>query len=47
MRTSGQLRRETEAISIIDHKIVKPIVDDLKAKGVPFRIAILPDHATP
>ena len=22
-------------------------MDDLKAKGVPFRIAILPDHATP
>lgn len=43
----GNYAEKTEAISIIDHKIVKPIVDDLKAKGVPFRIAILPDHATP
>ena len=43
----GNYAEKTEAISIIDHKIVKPIVDDLKKNGVPFKIAILPDHATP
>lgn len=43
----GNYAEKTEAISIIDHKIVKPITDYLKKNGIPFKIAVLPDHATP
>lgn len=43
----GNYAEKTKAIELIDEKIVKPIVEQLRANGTPFKIAILPDHATP
>ena len=43
----GQYDQKTKAIGLIDQKIVKPIVDHLRLHSIPFKMAILPDHATP
>lgn len=43
----GNYAAKKRAIEIIDEKIVKPVVEHLRASGEPFSIAILPDHATP
>ncbi|MBQ8882176.1 MAG: cofactor-independent phosphoglycerate mutase [Clostridia bacterium] len=43
----GQYAQKTESIGLIDSKIVKPIIEHLRANSTPFKIAILPDHATP
>ena len=43
----GQYDQKTKSIGLIDQKIVKPIVEHLRANNIPFKMAILPDHATP
>ncbi len=43
----GNYEEKTRAIELIDEKIVKPIVDFLTETKTPFRLMVLPDHATP
>ncbi len=43
----GDYDGKKRAIEIIDEKIVTPIVNYLRQNALPFKIAILPDHATP
>lgn len=43
----GDLEGKIRSIELIDEKIVKPIWEHLKGREEPFRILVLPDHATP
>ena len=43
----GDYNGKVRAIELIDEKIVTPIVKYLNDNGIDFKIAILPDHATP
>lgn len=43
----GNYEEKKQSIELIDRKIVGPVLDFLKSKNVPFKIAVLPDHATP
>ncbi len=43
----GNYAEKKESIELIDQKIVKPIVEYLRAENIPFKLAVLPDHATP
>ncbi len=43
----GEIDNKVKSIELIDEQIVKPIVEALEAKGLDYRILILPDHPTP
>lgn len=43
----GDKEGKTKAISIISEKVLKPIYEALKKAGNPFKILVIPDHATP
>ncbi len=43
----GDLEHKIYSIEQIDEKVVKPIVESLRAKGEDFSILICPDHPTP
>lgn len=43
----GNYAEKTRAIELIDEKVVKPIVSFLRDADTPFKLAVLPDHATP
>ena len=43
----GEAENKVKAIEFIDDQIVQPIYEYLKTSGYSYRIAILPDHATP
>ena len=47
MGHQGSFERKVQAIQFLDEKIIKRIVDGLEAKGVDFRMIVLPDHPTP
>ncbi len=47
MGHQGSLERKIQAIQWLDERILKPIVEGLKASGEDFRILVLPDHPTP
>ena len=43
----GDMEKKIYSIEQIDEKVVKPIVENLRNSGEPFRILICPDHPTP
>ncbi len=43
----GNLAGKIEAIEQIERRVAVPLVEELRAKGTPFRLMVLPDHATP
>ena len=47
MGHQGSVEKKVKAIERLDARIVKPIVEGLKAAGEDFRMVILPDHPTP
>ncbi|MBP3337990.1 MAG: cofactor-independent phosphoglycerate mutase [Lachnospiraceae bacterium] len=47
MGHQGSYERKIQAIQFLDEKVIKRIVDGLEAKGVDFRMIVLPDHPTP
>ena len=47
MGHQGSVERKVQAIEYLDEKIIAPVVNNLKEKGIDFRILILPDHPTP
>ena len=47
MGHQGSVERKIQAIEYLDERIITPVVNHLKEKGIDFRILILPDHPTP
>lgn len=47
MGHQGSVERKVEAIEKLDEKVIRPIYEGLKEKGVDFRMLVLPDHPTP
>lgn len=47
MGHQGSYERKIAAIENIDRFIVGPLTEELKKKGVDFRLLLLPDHPTP
>lgn len=47
MGHQGSLERKIQAISFLDEKVIKVVYDAFKAKGVDFRMLVMPDHPTP
>ena len=47
MGHQGSVERKVHAIENLDARIIRPIVEGLRAKGEDFRMVILPDHPTP
>lgn len=47
MGHQGNVQKKVKAIEYLDSRIIRPIVEDLEAVGVDFRMVILPDHPTP
>ena len=43
----GNLDEKIKAIEIIDHKVIKFLIDELNQKGEDYKMMILPDHPTP
>ncbi|NYT01715.1 MAG: cofactor-independent phosphoglycerate mutase [Methanosarcinales archaeon] len=44
---SGDLKAKIQAIELFDEKVVRPVVEGLKASGQPWRVLLMPDHPTP
>ena len=47
MGHQGSVEKKVESIKRLDERVIKRVVDRLKAAGEDFRMAILPDHPTP
>lgn len=47
MGHQGSVEKKVKAIEYLDEKVIKPVVEKLSAKGVDFRMLVLPDHPTP
>jgi len=43
----GSLADKIESIESIDGKVVKTVLDGMRASGEPFRLLVMPDHPTP
>jgi 2,3-bisphosphoglycerate-independent phosphoglycerate mutase len=43
----GDVRLKVKSIERIDNEIVEPIFAEMEKRGEPFRMLIMPDHATP
>lgn len=47
MGHQGSVERKVQAIEFLDSRVIGPLVEQLKAKNVDFRMLVLPDHPTP
>ncbi len=47
MGHQGSVDKKVKAIEYLDEKVIKPVVENLQAENVDFRMLILPDHPTP
>ncbi|HOO79909.1 MAG TPA: cofactor-independent phosphoglycerate mutase [Lachnospiraceae bacterium] len=47
MGHQGSVEKKIKAIENIDQRVVKPLITQLDAAGVDYRLMILPDHPTP
>ncbi len=47
MGHQGNLKDKIKAIENIDKRVVKVLLDELRAKKLPFKMLIMPDHPTP
>ena len=47
MGHQGSVQRKVQAIENLDSRIIRPVVEGLRAAGQDFRMVILPDHPTP
>jgi len=43
----GSIEDKIKSIEMIDQKILGPIVETMRKKGIPFSVMLSPDHATP
>lgn len=47
MGHQGSMERKVQAIENLDQRVIRPIVEGLRAAGEDFRMVVLPDHPTP
>ena len=47
MGHQGSLERKLKAIEYLDARVIKPVYEELKKSGEPFKMLIMPDHPTP
>lgn len=47
MGHQGSVERKIRAIENLDRRLIKPVVEGLRAAGEEFRMMVLPDHPTP
>lgn len=47
MGHQGSVERKVQAINYLDTRVIGPVAEQLKDKGVDFRMLVLPDHPTP
>ena len=47
MGHQGSIERKVQAIEYLDSRIIGPLVEELEAKNLDFRLLVLPDHPTP
>ena len=47
MGHQGSVERKVQAIQYLDEKVIGPLVEELEAKQIDFRLLVLPDHPTP
>ncbi len=47
MGHQGSVERKVQAIENLDQRVIRPIVEGLRAAGEDFRMVVLPDHPTP
>ncbi len=47
MGHQGSIPNKVEAIESLDSKVVRTVVEGMKAAGEPYRMLIMPDHPTP
>lgn len=47
MGHQGSLANKLEAIESLDEKVIRTVVEGMKASGEPFRLLVMPDHPTP
>lgn len=47
MGHQGSKERKIQAIQYLDSKVIKTVTEQLDAKGVEYRLLVLPDHPTP
>lgn len=47
MGHQGSVERKVQAIENLDQRVIRPIVEGLRAAGEDFRVVVLPDHPTP
>ncbi len=47
MGHQGSVEKKVQAIEYLDSRVIGPLVEELKAKNVDFRLLVLPDHPTP
>ncbi len=43
----NELDNKIKAIEYIDQKIIKPIIDALENRSIPYKMLVVPDHPTP
>lgn len=47
MGHQGSVENKVLSIEYLDQRVIRPVVEGLRARGVDFRMLILPDHPTP
>ena len=47
MGHQGSYERKVQAVEYLDERVIKRLTDALNAKGVDYRMLVLPDHPTP
>ncbi|MBQ9136411.1 MAG: cofactor-independent phosphoglycerate mutase [Lachnospiraceae bacterium] len=47
MGHQGSVERKVQAINYLDTRVIGPVAEQLKEKGIDFRMLVLPDHPTP
>ncbi len=47
MGHQGSIERKLKAVENLDERVIRPVVEGLKASGEDFRVVITPDHPTP
>lgn len=47
MGHQGSVERKVQAIQYLDQRVIGPLVEELEAKKIDFRLLVLPDHPTP
>ncbi len=47
MGHQGSVEKKVKSIECLDARVIRPVVEGLRASGEDFRLAVLPDHPTP